>query len=95
MQQNYVVSPEFKTQVSEILNTKKFTAVFPYMNLINREGNTFTESEMNSIVQFIGEFPYQEVAEFFAKIPQLAKPIKEEAPANSIPSEEPVTETAE
>ena len=44
--QNYVVTPEFKTRVTDILNTKKFTSVFAFMNLINREGFIFTEAEL-------------------------------------------------
>jgi hypothetical protein len=66
---NYNVTPEFKTQVSAVLATKKFTTVFPYMNLINREGFTYTETELNSVVQFLGEFSYNEVAEFFQQLP--------------------------
>jgi len=64
----YTVSPEFKTQVTNILSTKKFTAVFPFMNLINRDGFTFNEQELNQLIQFMGEFPYNEVAEFFQSI---------------------------
>lgn len=62
---NYQVTPEFKTQVAEILATQKFSTVFPFMNLINREGFTYSEEELNSIVQFLGEFSYSTVAEFF------------------------------
>lgn len=83
---NYNVSPDFKTQVSAILATKKFTTVFPYMNLINRDGFTYTEGELNSFVQHLGEYSYNEVAEFFQKLPgycteqiaeAVAKPAKE------------------
>ena len=77
---NYTVTPEFKTQVTALLNTKKFSAVFPYMNLINRDGFSYTEQELNSIVQFVGEFPYNEVAEFFQILPTHVKEAtKEEA----------------
>lgn len=69
--QNYVVTPEFKTRVTDILNTKKFTTVFAFMNLINREGFTFTEAELNQTVQFLGEFPYNEVAELFNRLPVI------------------------
>ena len=53
----YTVKPEFKTQVTAILSTKKFSAVFPFMNLINREGFTYNEQELNQMVQFLSEFP--------------------------------------
>jgi len=70
---NYTVTPEFKTQVTALLNTKKFSAVFPYMNLINRDGFNYNEQELNSVVQFVGEFPYNEVAEFFQTLPGNVK----------------------
>jgi hypothetical protein len=70
---NYTVTPEFKTQVTTLLNTKKFSAVFPYMNLINRDGFDYNEQELNSVVQFVGEFPYNEVAEFFQILPGNVK----------------------
>jgi hypothetical protein len=74
----YTVSPAFKNAVTEILGTQKFSAVFPYMNLINREGFTYTEEELNSFVQFLGEFPYTQVAEFFRALPELVKEQTEE-----------------
>jgi len=43
------------------------------MNLINRDGFTYNEQELNSIVQFVGEFPYNEVAEFFQILPNNVK----------------------
>lgn len=87
--QNFIVSPDFKTRVTDILNTKKFTIVFPYMNLINREGNTYTEAELNQLVQFLGELPYSEVSELFNLIPTIVQKVEEvttETPA------EPTTE---
>jgi hypothetical protein len=70
----FVVSKQFKTRVSEILSTKKFSAVFPFMNLIKREGDVYPEAELNQLVQFIAEFPYSEVSEFFSLMPELVKP---------------------
>jgi hypothetical protein len=64
----YTVSPEFKTHVTNILSTKKFTSVFPFMNLINRDGFEYNEQELNQLIQFMGEFSYNEVAEFFQTI---------------------------
>jgi len=69
--QNYVVTPEFKQRVTDILNTKKFTQVFPFMNLINREGFQFSETELNQLVQFLGDFSYNEVAELFNRLPVI------------------------
>lgn len=68
----YTTTPEFKSQVTAILATKKFSSVFPFMNLLNREGFEYSEAELNSLVQFLGEFAYNEVAEFFQKLPALA-----------------------
>ena len=83
---NYNVTPEFKAQTTEILNTKKFSAVFAFMNLVNREGYTYTEEELNSVVQFLGEFPYSEVNEFFKTLPQNVSPATE--PSNETPTTE-------
>ncbi len=91
---NYIVSPEFKTQATEILNTKKFSAVFPYMNLVNRDGFTYNEQELNSIVQFLGDFPYSEVAEFFQLLPGMVSQ-QEGASTDNESSEEKVNELAE
>jgi len=90
---NYTVTPEFKTRATALLNTKKFSAVFPYMNLINRDGFNYSEQELNSIVQFVGEFPYNEVAEFFQILPtQIKESAKEEITQESA---EPVAEESE
>jgi hypothetical protein len=75
--QNYVVTPEFKQRVTDILNTKKFTQVFPFMNLINREGFQFSETELNQLVQFLGEFSYNEVAELFNRLPSIVTQVTE------------------
>jgi hypothetical protein len=84
----YTVSPEFKTHVTNILSTKKFTSVFPFMNLINRDGFEFNEQELNQLIQFMGEFPYNEVAEFFQSI---SKQVTENNAAGSeAPSFQPV-----
>ncbi len=84
--QNYVVTPEFKQRVTDILNTKKFTQVFPFMNLINREGFTFNETELNQLVQFLGEFAYNEVAELFNRLPAIVTQVTDadvQDPANN------------
>jgi len=83
----YNVTPEFKTQISAILATKKFTTVFPYMNLINREGFVFNETELNSVVQFLGEFSYNEVAEFFTKLPTYCNEIESTDSPSEVESE--------
>ena len=75
----FTVSPDFKSRVSEILGKKKFTQVFPFMNLINREGFNYTETELNQIIQFVGDFSYNEVAEFFTLIPTLVKEVNVES----------------
>lgn len=73
--QNYTVSSEFKTRVTDLLNTKKYTQVFPFMNLINRQGDIYNETELNSLVQLLGEYPYSEVAEFFSILHTLVKAV--------------------
>ena len=91
--QNFIVSPDFKTRVTDILNTKKFTVVFPYMNLINREGNIYTESELNQLVQFLGELPYSEVSELFNLIPVLVQKVEEQTEAEASSPAQPEAET--
>lgn len=88
---NYEVTPEFKTQVTTILSTKKFSTVFPFMNLVNRDGFTYTEQELNQVVQFLGEFPYNEVAEFFTKLSSVIN----ELPADSESTDTKATLTEE
>lgn len=88
----YTVSTEFKTHVTNILSTKKFTSVFPFMNLINRDGFEFNEQELNQLIQFMGEFPYNEVAEFFQTI---SKQVTENTDGSEAPSFQPVAESAE
>jgi len=41
------------------------------MNLVNRDGFEYTEFELNELIQFLGEFPYNEVAEFFLLLPSM------------------------
>ena len=89
----FVVSTQFKARVSDILATKKFSVVFPFMNLINREGDVYQESQLNQLVQFVGELPYNEVAEFFNLMPELVKPFNPGAVQdNSTPAQ---TESAD
>jgi len=78
MSKVFEVTPEFKERLTEILQTKKFGAVFPFMNLVNREGTTYTEEELNSFVALLSEFPYVEVAEFFSTIKQNVTEVNEE-----------------
>jgi hypothetical protein len=85
---NFTVTPNFKTSVTEVLSTQKFSAVFPYMNLINREGFVYSEEELNSIVQFLGEFPYSQVAEFFQTLPANVSEVNEETTATAEPTKE-------
>jgi hypothetical protein len=80
----YNVSAEFKTQVTRILNTNKYSLVFPFMNLVNRDGFVYTEFELNELIQFLGEFPYNEVAEFFLMLPTLVDESGEAASNNGL-----------
>jgi hypothetical protein len=84
----FQVTNEFKNKTTEILNTKKFSAVFPYMNLVNREGFVYTEQELNQIVQFLGEFSYNEVAEFFQTLPSMVTDLSGNQQTIQTPSEQ-------
>jgi hypothetical protein len=72
-QSTYKVTPDFKNRVTTILSGKKFTVVFPFMNLVNRDSDVYNEQELNSLIQFIGDLPYVEVAEFFNLVPGMVK----------------------
>ena len=84
----FTVTKAFKESVTEILMEKKFNAVYPYMNLINREGFEYTEGELNNLVQFLSEFPYANVAEFFASIKENVKELGSEVEESESVSEE-------
>jgi hypothetical protein len=85
----FIVTKNFKESVTEILMEKKFNAVYPYMNLINREGFEYAEGELNSLVQFLSEFPYANVAEFFASIKENVKEVSSEIQESEpIPTED-------
>ena len=93
---HFTVTPEFKTQASAILTTKKFSAVYPYMNLVNREGFIYEETELNTLLNFIGEFSYNEAAEFFQGLSKQVTPVAVDAPETSgktVSSEVEVAET--
>lgn len=79
MQKKFLVTPEFKQRLTEILQPKKFGAIFSYMNLVNREGFVYTEDELNSFIALLSEFPYVDVAEFFSTVKQNVTEINEES----------------
>ena len=77
-QKKFKVTEVFKESVTEILKTKKYSAVYPYMTMINREEMIYTEDELNSFISLLSEFSYSEVAEFFATIKHHVSEIEPE-----------------
>ena len=75
-QKKFNVTDVFKESVAEILKTKKYSAVYPYMTMIEREEKVYTEDELNSFITLLSEFSYAEVAEFFATIKHHVSEIK-------------------
>ena len=67
-QKTFEVTQEFKNNISEILSTKKYVTVYPYMKMIQRDGYLYTEDELNSFIALMEDFSYAEVADFFASI---------------------------
>jgi hypothetical protein len=63
------------------------------MNLINREGNLYNESELNQLVQFLGELPYNEVSELFNLIPALVQKVEEPSQPEAEAPAQPEAET--
>ncbi len=97
MERKFEFKPEFKAITIEALANLSFSSVHGIVNLIKREGNTYTENEANAIVGFLGEMPYREVSHIFEAMPKMVKEILPEAegPQAEAPAvEEPVAEKA-
>lgn len=62
----FIITPEGKTAIAQILSTKPFNSVLAIANLL--EKSEFSEEEANQIINFIGMYPYGEVVGFFGKL---------------------------
>jgi len=65
-EQMYKISEEFQKMTQKVLGTKPFITVANIMPLAQRE--LLTESEINSILNVLGQFPYDEVSKVFALV---------------------------
>jgi hypothetical protein len=62
----YKITTECKQAIFKLISNKPFNAVFGITKLM--EKSDVTEEEANAIINALGQFPYSEVHEFFAKI---------------------------
>ena len=74
--QNYNVSQEFRQAVRGIFGTKPFIQVAGIITLLEKD--VMTEAEVNNIINVLGNFSYDEVAQIFTTIQQHVKPVVNE-----------------
>lgn len=82
---NFIINDQTREAILKIIANKPFNAVFGITKAIEKD--ILNDQEANAVINAIGQFPYVEVAEFFANIktlfvPQMAEAPKEEAPAS-------------
>lgn len=65
-EKRFKLTEDGKKEILNILKKKPFKVVVNYVSLLSKE--ELTESEANELINFIGSFAYEDVAEFFANI---------------------------
>ncbi len=65
-QKNYKVTPKGKEEFLAIVANKPFNTVVAILGLLEKE--TLTEEEANAFINFIGNYPYVEVVDFFKNL---------------------------
>jgi len=63
---NYTVTPKGKEAFLVIVANKPFNSVVGILGLLEKE--TLTEEEANGLINFIGNYPYVEVVDFFSNL---------------------------
>jgi hypothetical protein len=63
---NFSIDQSTRDAIHKIIANKPFNAVFGITQVISKD--TLTEQEANAVINAIGQFPYAEVAEFFANV---------------------------
>jgi hypothetical protein len=78
VEKSFTVSKDFLGAVSNVLKGKPFITVANVMPLLSKE--VMLESEINAVINTLGNLPYEEVAGIFAVVQQHVK-LVEETPA--------------
>lgn len=68
----FSVSKEFSSIVRNLLGTKPFVQVMSIIPMLEKD--TLTETEVNVLLNIIGEYPYDEVAQIFVMVKDHVKP---------------------
>jgi len=63
---SYAITNETRKAIHGLIANKPFNAVFGITQVLEKD--ELTTEEANAIINAIGQFPYAEVAEFFAKV---------------------------
>lgn len=71
----FSVSEEFRGAVRKLLGAKPFVQVAGVITLLDKE--TMLESEINAIINTLGNFPYDEVANVFGSVKGHVKEIEQ------------------
>ncbi len=72
----YKVSKEFLGIVRNVFGSKPFVQVAGVMPLLGKE--EMTEGEVNTIINVLGNYPFDEVNQIFTMVQQHVRPIEAE-----------------
>ncbi|HRW20875.1 MAG TPA: hypothetical protein P5509_02785 [Bacteroidales bacterium] len=72
----YKISKEFLGVVRNVFGSKPFIQVAGVMPLLGKE--EMTEGEVNTIINVLGNYPFDEVNQIFTMVQQHVKPIEAE-----------------
>ena len=75
------ITDDTRKAILEICATKPFNSVFGITKMIDKD--VLTDQEANAVINAIGQFPYAEVAGFFAKVPEYFVMISAEVTENT------------
>ena len=74
----YKIAPEFKEMIIETLKNKKFSVVYKYMDLLIADRESYSEQEVDAVLNFLGEMPYIEVHEIFRSVKEHVSEVTDE-----------------
>lgn len=72
----YVITEDFVKAIQEVLSTKPYLQVKDVIGSIRTE---MSEHEINQVLNFVGQYPYKEVAGIFNAIQDHVKEKQEES----------------
>lgn len=81
----FTITEEGKKHIGELLQTKPYVQVFTMVGLLNKE--KITESDANTILNYLGNLQYKEVQTFFQKANEYFIQLSPEAADLAEPTE--------